>query len=101
MRKRLILRGLVGALTVTASAGGFVAGRIFTVRPGDRADIRIESGTWSCFNVATFVRCQGGDALPYAELTATRHGGATVRVYTLRDPQGGHLTRTYRSGYPV
>jgi hypothetical protein len=49
------------------------------------------------------VTCQGGDAFPYVEL-----GGSmwpchcvTVKVFMLRDPQGGHVLRTYEKGYPV
>lgn len=106
MRARAILAMVVATLTLCGTAGGFVMGRVFTINPGDRADFfKAKPGTvlgWSCFNTGTSVRCQSGDAFPYVDLTSTRPGGVTVRVHTLRDPQGGHLTRTYeKGGYPV
>jgi hypothetical protein len=74
------------------------------VRPGERADIHIRGAVWSCSSArGQYVTCQGGDAFPYVEL-----GGSTwpckcvtVKVFTLRDPQGGHVIRTYEKGYPV
>jgi hypothetical protein len=102
MRVRLILATLIGGLLLAGSAGGFIAGRIFTVRPGDRADFNnVRQSAWQCFNHGSAVTCRGGDAFPYVDLTSTNPGGVTVIVHTLRDPQGGHLTRRYRSGYPV
>jgi hypothetical protein len=61
----------------------------------------LQSGGLRCNNYGNRVRCFTGDAYPYAELTDTRRGGVTVKVHTLRDPQGGTLTRTYVRGYPV
>lgn len=105
MRKgRVVLVSLITGFTVTGTAAGYAAGRIFSVRPGDRADFSISRGGWQCSNVGRrYVECQGGDAFPYVKLG----GGSwpcrcvTVKVYTLRDPQGGHIIRTYEGGYPV
>ena len=74
------------------------------MRPGDRADVTLIRSAWQCGNVARrYLECRGGDAFPYVRLG----GGVwpcqcvTVKVYTLRDPQGGHVIRTYEHGYPV
>jgi hypothetical protein len=56
---------------------------------------------WRCVNFGSRVECTSGDAYPWVELTATTPGGVTVKVHTLRDPQGGGLKRTYVKGYPV
>ena len=47
--------------------------------------------------------CQGGDAFPYVQLGGNSWpcGCVTVKVFTLKDPQGGHIVRTYEKGYPV
>jgi hypothetical protein len=56
---------------------------------------------WACRNHGTTVECFQGDAYPYVELTSSKRG-LTVIVHTLRDPQGGHITRTYaKDGKPV
>jgi hypothetical protein len=102
MRTALALSVLVVALVAVAAAGGFAVGRVFDVKRGDRADF--SSGVhsdWQCFNGGSSVRCQGGDAFPYVDLTGLKQGGVTVIVHTLRDPQGGRLVRSYRNGYPV
>jgi hypothetical protein len=102
MRTTLALSVLVVALVAVAAAGGFAVGRVFDVKRGDRADFSngVHS-SWQCFNGRSSVRCQGGDAFPYVDLTGLKHGGVTVIVHTLRDPQGGRLVRSYRNGYPV
>ena len=103
-KSRSILAALIGALTVAGTAAGYTAGRIFNVRPGDRADFSLTRSAWQCTNVNRgYVRCQGGDAAPYVELGGGIWpcGCVTVKVYTLRDPQGGHIIRTYEHGYPV
>jgi hypothetical protein len=98
----VVLIALIGALTLAGTAAGYTAGRVLTARPGDRADFPTKpAGQWSCTNRGAFVDCQSGDAYPYVRLTGSRSGGVTVNVYTLNDPQGGHLTRTYQHGHPV
>ena len=105
-KSRAILAALIGVLTLTGTAAGYAAGRVFTIRPGNSADLVLKAGKgiWRCSNVrGRYVNCQGGDAYPYVKLG----GGVwpcdcvTVKVYTLRDPQGGHIIRTYGGGYPV
>jgi hypothetical protein len=101
-KPRVLLGTVIGALTVAGTAGGFIAGRVVTARPGDRADLPTRgAGVWSCFNHGTYVECGSGDAFPYVELTTSQSAGVTVKVHTLRGPQGGHVTRTYEKGYPV
>jgi hypothetical protein len=56
---------------------------------------------WQCHNYGSRVECFSGDAFPYAELTGTPANGVTVKVHTLKDPQGGSLRRIYVKGYPV
>ena len=102
MKRRAILAAFIGGLTLAGTAAGYTAGRVFTARPGDRADFPTKlGGLWSCYNRGPFAECQTGDAFPYVELTGSDSGGVTVKVYTLPDPQGGHVTRTYKRGYPV
>lgn len=103
---RIALVVIVAALTFAAAAAGFVAGRVFQVHPGERADISMKGGgIWTCSSSTKggYVTCQGGDALPYVELGGKDWpcGCVTVKVFTLRDPQGGHVIRTYEHGYPV
>jgi hypothetical protein len=91
-------------LVVVAAAAGFAAGRVFQVQPGDRADIHISHAIWSCSSTrGQYVTCQGGDAFPYVELGGYGWpcGCVTVKVFTLKDPQGGHIIRTYENGMPV
>ena len=100
------LIAVVAAMTLAGTAAGFVAGRVFQVRAGDSADITIRNGIWTCRNVkAQYVSCQGGDAFPYVQLGGSGPAWpckcVTVKVFTLRDPQGGHVIRTYEHGYPV
>jgi hypothetical protein len=90
-----LIVGLIGA----AGAGGYTLGRLVNVPRGGNATF-LPSG-WRCNNHGIRVECFSGDAFPYAELTSTRGGGVTVRVHTLRDPHGGHVTRIYVKGYPV
>jgi hypothetical protein len=102
--RRIALASIAIALTFAGAAAGFTTGRVFQVQPGDRADIHIHGAIWSCSSTrGQYVTCQGGDAFPYVEL-----GGSTwpchcvtVKVFMLRDPQGGHVLRTYEKGYPV
>ena len=91
--------GLVVGLAGAAGAGGYTLGRSVDVPRGGSATFH--PSNWFCRNYGSRVECSNGDAFPYAELTTTRSGGITVRVHTLRDPQGGHLTRIYVRGYPV
>lgn len=101
---RVVLVSVAATLTFVGAAAGFTAGRVFQVRSGDRADIHVAGGIWSCTSTrGQYVTCQAGDAFPYVEL-----GGSTwpckcvtVKVFTLRDPQGGHIVRTYEKGQPV
>jgi hypothetical protein len=104
LRKRsapLVLAATV--LVLAGSAFGYTAGRIFTVRAGDGADFPLKSGRWSCNNNhGNAVACFSGDAFPRVDLTGSRRGGVTVKVYTLPDPGGGQLRRMYtRRGRPV
>jgi hypothetical protein len=102
MRITLALFALVVALVPVAAASGFAVGRIFDVKPDDRADFsNIARSAWQCLNRGSSVTCRGGDAFPYVDLTGRKRGGVTVVVHTLRDPQGGRLVRTYSNGYPV
>jgi hypothetical protein len=90
---------LVVGLVAAAGAGGYTIGRSTDVPRGGSATFL--PSNWLCKNYGTRVECFSGDAFPYAELTSTSGGGITVKVHTLRDPQGGHLTRTYVKNYPV
>jgi len=89
------LVGLVGA----AGAGSYVLARSVDVPRGGNATFL--PSRWRCNNFGSRVECFSGDAYPYVVLTGTAQGGITVKVHTLRDPQGGHLTRTYEKGLPV
>jgi hypothetical protein len=86
---------LVGA----AGAGGYALARSVDVPRGGNATFL--PSQWRCNNYGSRIECFSGDAYPYVELTGTAHGGVTVKVHTLRDPQGGHLTRSYEKGFPV
>jgi hypothetical protein len=88
--------GLIGA----PGADGYTQARSVNLPRGGHATF-LQSGGWRCNNYGNRVRCFTGDAYPYAELTDTRRVGVTVKVYTLRDPQGGTVTRSYAGGYPV
>jgi hypothetical protein len=90
---------LAVGLVVAAGAGGYTMGRSVDVPRGGNATFL--PSQWRCNNYGSRVECFSGDAFPYAELTTTRGGGLTVKVHTLRDPQGGHLTRIYVKGFPV
>ena len=90
---------LIVGLTAAAGAGGYTMSPTVNVPRGGHATF-FPSG-WRCNNYGARVECFSGDAHPYVELTATRRGGVTVKVHTLRDPGGGRLTRTYVRGYPV
>ncbi len=81
MRKRTVLAGLVLGLVLAGSAGGYVAGRLVTVKSGDTA--RFLPSIWQCQNVGKSIDCYSGDASPYADLTGTPRGGVTVVVHTL------------------
>lgn len=70
MRTRLILAGLVAALTLAGAAGGYLAGRIVTIRSGDRA--KSLPSLWLCANHGASIECFSGDAFPYVDLTATQ-----------------------------
>jgi hypothetical protein len=102
--RAIVLASVAVALTFAGAAAGFTAGQVFQVQSGDRADIHIRGAIWSCSSTrGQYVTCQSGDASPYVEL-----GGSTwpckcvtVKVFTLRDPQGGHVIRTYENGHPV
>ncbi len=103
-RGRVFLSVLIGCFTLAGSAGGYAVGRVFPIRPGESADFSERGSAWRCTNVSRqYVQCQGGDAFPYVKLGGGTWpcGCVTVKVYTLRDPQGGHVIRTYESGYPV
>ncbi len=103
-RGRALAVMLACALTFAGTAGGFAAGRIFKMRAGDRADFTLTRSAWQCSQVRRLVvHCQGGDAFPYVELGAGSGpcNCVSLVVHTLRDPQGGHIIRTYEHGYPV
>ena len=104
-RRISIALGLTAVvLTFAAGAAGFAAGRVFQVQPGDRADIHVRGAIWSCSSTrGQYVTCQGGDAFPYVQLGGNSWpcGCVTVKVFTLKDPQGGHILRTYEKGYRV
>ena len=98
-RAAAISAGLVAALTLAAGAAGYAVARAVDVPRGRSATFL--PSHWNCRNLGSRVVCQLGDAFPYVTLTRTRRGGVTVRVHTLRDPQAGHMTRSYVRGYPV
>lgn len=99
-RRTAIAATAAGLTLVGASvAGGYRLGQSVNVPRGGNAFFT--PSTWNCFNRGPSVDCQTGDAFPWVELTGTRSGGVTVRVHTLRDPQGGGLRRVYVKGYPV
>jgi hypothetical protein len=103
-KSRAILATVIGALTMAGTAAGYTAGRVFNVRPGDRADFAERGSAWQCSSIrGQYVTCRGGDAFPYVELGGGGWpcGCVTVKVFTLRDPQGGHIIRTYEHGSPV
>jgi hypothetical protein len=89
MKKVALFTAIALALVAVGAAGAITVGRVFIVKRGDRADFTTKP-SWSCFNAGPVVRCQSGDALPYAEILAGRRG-LTVRVHTL--PSGGMRTR--------
>ena len=101
LRRRtcVVAAALTVGLAAAAGAGGYAAGRSVDVPRGGTATFR--PSQWRCHNYGSRVDCFSGDAYPYAELTSTRGGGITVKVHTLRDPQGGRMTRVYVKGYPV
>ncbi|MGD0272378.1 MAG: hypothetical protein ABSB96_01385 [Gaiellaceae bacterium] len=106
MKLGLILAGLIAGLALSGAAGGNTADRVVTVRSGDSAQFLPH--IYYCHNYGVRVECGSGDAFPYVELTSIpcdrKHVacGITVKVHTLRDPQGGHLARVYgKGGYPV
>jgi hypothetical protein len=80
-------------------AAGYTMGRSAEVPRGE--SVTFLPGGWRCNNYGSRVVCISGDAFPRAELTSTRGGGITVKVRTLRDPQGGRMVRTYVKGNPV
>jgi hypothetical protein len=103
---QVTLAAVATAMTLAGTAAGFAVGRVFHVRAGESANISVRSGIWTCRNVnGQYVTCQGGDAFPYVELGGSGRAWpcncVTVKVFTLRDPQGGHVVRTYENGYPV
>jgi hypothetical protein len=98
-RTRIVAAALIVGLIGAAGAGGYTIGRSVNVPRGGNATF-FPSG-WRCNNYGSRVSCFSGDAYPYAELTSTRGRGVTVKVHTLRDPQGGSMRRVYVKGYPV
>src|SRR4029453_2632331 len=90
MRRLILLFAVIVALVAAIGAAGYGAGASVNVRPGGRA--LFTQNNWFCTNYGTRVQCINGDAHPWAELTATRSGGITVRVRTLSG--GGALVRT-------
>jgi hypothetical protein len=98
-RTRIAVGALIVGMIGAAAASGYSMAPSVNVPRGGHATF-LQSG-WRCNNYGSRVLCLSGDARPYAELTSTRRGGITVKVYTLRDPQGGRMTRTYVRGDPV
>jgi hypothetical protein len=98
-KRTAIVLAVATVLIGAAGAGGYSIGRAVDVRPGGGAVFLPSHRV--CQNFGTRVDCENGDAFPYASLTTTRGGGITVKVHTLRDPRGGHVTRTYEKGLPV
>ncbi|MDX6453818.1 MAG: hypothetical protein QOH16_3867 [Gaiellaceae bacterium] len=90
---------LLAALVAAAGAGGYAIARSVDVPRGGNATFL--PSQWRCNNLGARVECFSGDAYPFIELTSTSHGGVTVKVHTLRDPQGGGFSRTYAKGFPV
>jgi hypothetical protein len=106
MTRRWLVAGVLVALTATGTAVGYSAGRVLTVRPGDRADFPLDrpgGGGWSCTNLrGRFVRCFSGDAYPYVKVGIPhRCGCVAVKVYMLSGPVPGHVTRTSERGRRV
>ena len=78
MRLRLILAALIGAAALAGSAGGYIVGRVVTLRPGDTASFK---GGWSCgYFRASEVHCIVGDQTPDVELVTPGRGPLTVKV---------------------
>jgi hypothetical protein len=80
MRVRSMLVTLIGGLVAAASAGGYAAGRVLTVQPGDRATF--VPSRWTCVNRGAVVVCRNGNSLPYVELART-NAGLTVLAHTV------------------
>src|SRR5262245_53999212 len=105
-RKTSLLLALIGALVIASGAAGYTLARSappVNVRQGQYAYFQLRGSQtgWQCLNRSTRVTCKSGDAYPNVELTTTS-GGITVKVFTLKDPQGGHVNRSYAAGgYPV
>ena len=95
-RGKALAAGLLASLVVAAGAAGYSMATAVKVPRGGRATF--VPSYWSCQNYGRRVECQTGDAYPYVTLTDTKSGGVTVKVHTLRDPQGGGLNV---KGYPV
>ena len=61
--------------------------------------LRGQSG-WQCQNRSTRVMCRSGDAYPYVELTSTRRGGFTVKVYNSKAPYDHKKAQLHRRRLP-
>jgi hypothetical protein len=95
---RTLLIMLVVALTLSSAAGGFTAGRVFTVRVGDSADFR--PGSWRCNNYRRYIDCFSGDARPYVKIGVHHRCGCTaIKVYNYR--VSPRPTRTVENGNAV
>ncbi len=95
----MLLVSAAAGLAVAASAGGYSVARSTDVPRGGIATF--QPSFWSCRNLGASIKCQRGDAFPNVTLTSSQKGGITVKVHTLRDPQGGRVVRSYEKGYPV
>lgn len=101
VRRRAVIAAavLLLGMLAAAGAGGYSRARSVDVPRG--GSVTFLPSNWGCHNYGVRVECFSGDAIPWVEITTTQPGGITVKVHTLKDPQGGHLTRTYVKGYPV
>jgi hypothetical protein len=98
MKKRTLLVALTLALSLAATAGGYTAGRVFTVRSGQSADF--PPGNWRCNNYKRYVDCFSGDARPYVKIGIPhRCGCVALKVYNYRTAR--RPTRTYEHGDTV
>lgn len=95
----LLIVTAAAGLALTAGAGGYGVAQSADVPRGGVATF--QPSFWSCRNLGARVECQSGDAYPNVTLTSSRAGGITVKVHTLRDPQGGRVVRSYEKGRPV
>lgn len=98
-RGSILIVSAAAGFVIAAGAGSYSVGRSAEVPRGQSANFL--PSNWFCRNLGASIKCQKGDAFPNVTLTTLQKGGVTVKVHTLRDPQGGRVTRSDEKGYPV